>query len=357
MKTAINIFVVLLFWSGYVNLVDGTPERDNCDDVPSGAVIRMRDLSDCNKFYYCHEGLQKPYQGSCPFDEAAGIHLYFNPETTNCDLAQNVPQSCLESSGSDSDDAGEVITASNPEPVPEDEESPVTPEKPVRPPKLDDKNGLIIDCSEKGCGLFPNTYGACDTYVACINGEKVEKKCHGGQLFDVETKECQPAEIAKCWTEPNAGPHAVPRKHADCPFHNYEPTTPIETRADGVVLRNPIVTNDGSWQSWVECPAGRYATGLYAWRRMLRQQGNVLVDHVGIISVSLLCQTPGGNEQDTQIESLAPNSPRDGWPLHYMCRGGIVGFRMNSAGPEGWRGDKIAADNVQGTHTQDKVIC
>lgn len=337
MQIHINFLIPLLIWGTCVICADATPEIKSCEDVPPGEVLKMRDLTDCNKYYYCHKGLAKPFRVSCPFNRAAGIYLYFNPNTTNCDFYWNVPSSCF----GPGTGGGFTTTTTT--------ESPTTTTKPPRPPKLNDENGLIIDCSRKVCGLFPNTYGSCDSYVVCINGEKVTKKCNGGQLFDVVTKECQPAQRAKCWAEPNAGPHTRTKKLADCPFHNFVPSAPIETMEDGIVLRNPVVTSDGRWQPWVECPEGKYATGVYAWRRLL-QQGISLRDHVGIVSLSFLCQTPGTNEMDSHIVSATPNAPKDEWPFYYMCRGAAVGFRLNSVGPAGWGGDKIGTDNVQGTH-------
>lgn len=337
-----NFFVILLTWCAHFHTVFGVPEKDNCDDVPSGKIIKIRDLSDCQKFYYCYKGLKKPYQGSCPYDEAAGVHLYFNPQTSSCELARNAPQGCIGSEGK-GDRNDFIAPRSEPQLT---TEFPFTTTKSPRPPKLDDKNGLIIDCRQKGCGIFPNTYGSCNTYVMCINGEKVVKKCNAGQLFDVITQECQIAQKAKCWAEPNAGPHVRTRKLTDCPPHKFTPT-PIETLQDGMVLHNPIVTNEGTWQSWMECPAGRYATGVNV-RRMLLYKASDVRDHVGIISLSFLCQTPGGTENDTHINGFAPNTGTGGWPSYYMCSGAVVGFRLNSGKPEGWNGDKIGTDNVQG---------
>lgn len=319
-------FVSILILVALVNFTHSTPEKPDCDWVKYGEVTRIRDLSDCTKFYYCQRGLP-PYRASCPTEGA--YYFYFIPETTHCDFASKAPKECFETGG---------------EPATTTTEAPTTTTKAPRPPMLDDEPDFIIDCSRRQCGLFPNTYGSCDTYVVCVDGEKLTKKCYGGQLFDIKTKECQPANLATCWTEPNAGPH-ITRKHGDCPFHGYQATQPIETMSNGMILQNPMVTNWGTWGKWEDCPAGMYATGIYAWRRLLMQGWNSM-DHAGIVSVSFICQTPGGNETTNIIESLAPNAPHDGWPFHYMCKGAVVGLRLNSV-RQNWR-DEIATDNVQG---------
>ncbi|ODM92902.1 Vitelline membrane outer layer protein 1 [Orchesella cincta] len=316
---------------------DGTPEKATCDWVGYRKVERMRDLSDCTKFFYCILG-EKPFRGSCPWQD--GYYLYFNPNTTHCDFYEFAHKDCF-GTGTGTGTGVYVTTTST-------TTLPPTTTKPPRPPPLEeaDETDFIIDCSKRHCGLFPNTYGACDTYVVCVNGERLEKKCNGGQLFDVKTKECQPAAQATCWKEPNAGPHLRRKSQPECPFHGMSPsTTPLSEDKDEMILQNPVVTNWGIWQAWKECPAGTYATGIYAWRRLLLQGRNS--DHVGIVSVSYRCQTPGGNETDKFIESLAPNLPHDGWPMYYMCKGAVVGFRLNSVRDLGAGRDNIATDNVQ----------
>lgn len=328
----ISKYFVRIFLNLYalIQLVNARPEKPDCDWVPAGQVVRMRDLLDCTKFYYCIKG-QTPYRASCPTDPLFTT-LYFEPNSTHCDLVSRAPKSCF---GGGSPRRTSTTKA------------PTTTTKPVRPPLLDDKPDFEIDCSRKGCGVFPNTYGACNTFIICVNGNKLVKKCHGGQLFDAKTKECQPASQARCWKEPTAGPYTRNKLEKECPFHGKTPSMSVEARNDGIILQNPVVTNWGTWQRWTECPKGTYVTGIYAWRRLLMQGSQM--DHVGILSLSFLCQTPGGTETNKQIESLAPGAPRDGWPFYYMCKGAVVGIRLNSVKQHGWGRDELATDNVQGT--------
>lgn len=339
-KYSVPILAYLSILSRYA---DSTPEIPDCDWAGYRHVGRMRDLSDCTKFYYCVQG-QPPYHGSCPTalhngnkDYTGYYFLYYNPNTTHCDWRAKAPEDCF-------------LPPTKPAPTTTTTPPPTTTTKKPRPPMLADDYDFNIDCrrTSQSCGFFPNTYGSCDSYVLCVDGEKHMKKCHAGQLFDIKTKECQHASNATCWKEPNAGPHHRHKGFRECPFHGNPPARPVETRKDGTVLQNPMVTNWGNWQKWEECPKGTYATGMYAWRRVITQ-GWTRTDHCGMVSLSFLCQKPGGNETNNFIESLAPGLPHDGWPFYYMCKGAVVGIRLNSVAQNGWGWDQLATDNVQGT--------
>lgn len=338
---------LLAYLSLLSRLADARPEKANCDWAPTGQVVRMRDLDDCKKFYFCIKG-QAPFRWDCPteYNWNGYYYLYYNPNTTECDWSFHAPDECFGPPGTG-------VYVPGPPPTTTTTPKPTT-VRPPRPEKLEYvKPDFEIDCKNplQSCGLFADTTGDCENYIICSNGQKQVKTCNGGLKFDAKSKECRPESEVSCWTEPTAGPHIKKPDPEECPFHEFPESEAIASRPGSIanMLESPVVTDWGEWGRWQMCPFGTYATGINTNRQMVTDEASGKTDHAGIVSLSFLCQKPGGNETKQVIQSSAPGIPKeDKVPSHYMCKGAVVGIQLNSVPENGWGKDQLATDNVKG---------